>query len=109
MNNFKEWIIEVAIKKMGPSLIKGAIAAGLGIMAAHQGLLNSLGITWDGAGHCISIDLDTLGAWALVACSGSIMALFTGIQHHTAAAVTGAPQSGNPALEQRRVEDPPKP
>jgi len=104
MDSFKTWLIEVAIKKMGPSLIKGAIAAGVGVMAAHQGLLNSLGITWDGSGHVIQIDTDILSSWLLVAGSGSIMAFLTAIQHHTVAAVVEKPQDGSHA----RVDDSPK-
>ena len=77
-------------------------------MATHQGLLNSLGITWDAQGHVIQIDLDTLSAWAIAGGAGAIMALFTGIQHHTEAAVKGEPQSGDPKLETRRIDDTPK-
>lgn len=95
MDSLKNWLIEVLLKKMGPSLIKGALAAGLGLLAAHQGVLNGLGITWDPSGHTIDIDLDALGAWALMAGSGSIMALFTGLQHHTVAAIADKPQDGS--------------
>lgn len=115
MDSFKTWIVEVAWKKMGPSLIKGAIAAGLGVMATHQGILNSLGITWDAAGHVIQIDLDMFSTWAIMGGSGVIMALFTAIQHHSVAVVTGQPQDGDvratptqPLAGGERAGDPPK-
>ncbi len=108
MDSLKEWFIEVAVKKMGPSLVKGAIAALLGILMAHQGLLDALGISYDKPGNTIDINLTTFSVWAVTAGTGLITALFTAVQHHTVAAVKGEPQSGDPALQERRVTDPPK-
>lgn len=108
MDSLKEWIIEVAIKKMGPSLVKGAIAALVGILMAHQGLLDALGISYDKPGNTIDINLTTFSVWAVTMLTGGATALFTALQHHTVAAVTGQPQSGDPAKETRRVDDPPK-
>lgn len=95
MENFRTWLVEVAWKKMGPSLIKGAVAAGIGIMATHQGILNSLGITWDSSGHVIQLDTDILSNWMLAGGAGAIMALLSLISHHGTAVVAGAPQSGD--------------
>lgn len=108
MDSLKEWFIEVAVKKMGPSLIKGAIAALVGIMMAHQGVLDALGISYDKAGNTIDINLTTFSVWAVALLSGGATALFTALQHHTVAAVTGQPQSGDPDKEARRSSDPPK-
>lgn len=113
VDQMKIWFIEVAIKKMLPSLIKTSIMALIAYMAAHQNLLSALGVSWAAQGHSINIDLDTLSAWALIAIPGAITALLTAFQHHTIAAVTGTPQSGDmrqtstqPAINGDRKGDP---
>lgn len=126
MDALKTWLVEVALKKMGPSLVKGALAALVGYLAAHQGLLEAWGITsgtwplrWTNgqqpSGHVILIELDTISGSALVVVTGLIMSLFTAAQHHTVAAVVGKPQSGDvregpEVLVEggKRAEDPPK-
>lgn len=108
MDSLKEWIIEVGVKKMGPSLVKGAIAALVGIIAAHQGLLDAIGVSYDAPGRTIDINLDKLTIWLVAGGTGLITAIFTALQHHTMAAVKGEPQSGDPTLETRRATDPPK-
>lgn len=95
MDSFKTWLVEVGWKKMGPSLIKGALAALVGLIAAHQGILASMGINYDANGHTIDIDLDTLSGYVVVCGSGLLTALFTALQHHGVAAVTAAPQDGD--------------
>lgn len=99
---------------MGPSLIKGALAALVGLIAAHQGILSHIGITYDPSGHTIDLDLDTLSGYVMVAGGGLLTAFFTAMQHHTVAAVVGAPQDGDmrtpngvPVAYQRK--DDPKP
>ena len=108
MDSLKEWIIEVAVKKMGPSLVKGAIAALVGLMLAHQGVLDALGISYDKVGNTIDINLTTFSIWAVTLLTGGFTALFTALQHHTVATVTGQPQSGDPSKATRRVDDPPQ-
>ena len=89
MDKIKEYLIEVVIKKMGPSFVKGAIAWLCVYLGAHQGLLNSVGITYDAAGHDLNIDLDALGMWAFTIGSGAIMAMLTAAQHHASTAIQG--------------------
>lgn len=93
-DEIKTYLVNVGVKKMLPSLIKTSIMALIAYMAAHQNLLNSLGITWDSQGHTIDIDLDTFSAWALIFVPGAITALMTAISHHTVATVKGQPQDG---------------
>lgn len=95
MDSLKTWLVEVALKKMGPAFVKGALASLFVYLGAHQGLLNSLGITWDSSGHVLQVDMDMLSAWALTIGSGAIMALFSAAQHHTVATVVGKPQDGD--------------
>jgi hypothetical protein len=95
MDSFKTWMVEVGWKKIAPSLIKGAMAALVGLIAAHQGILAHLGITYDPNGHTIDLDLDTLSGYMVVAGTALLTAFFTAVQHHTGAAITNAPQSGD--------------
>lgn len=113
MDSLKTWLVEVGYKKLAPALIKGALAALVGLIAAHQGMLQVIGIVYDKAGNCLVIDLDKFANWMFVASSGGIMSLLTIIQHHTIAAVTQAPQSGDlrqipaqPVIGGDRKEDP---
>jgi hypothetical protein len=103
MSSLKEWFIEVAVKKLLPSLAKGAIAALVGIIAAHHGILDAIGVSYDAPGRTIDINLDTLTIWLVTIGTGLMTAAFTAIQHHTAAAVAGQPQDGSHA----RATDPP--
>jgi len=80
---------------MGPSLIRGALAAVVGLVAAHHGVLAGLGLTYDPTNNRLGLDLDAFGTYLLPLGAGLITACFAGLQHHTVAAVTGAPQSGD--------------
>jgi hypothetical protein len=104
LDQLKTYLVDVLIKKCGPSFVKGAVTALFVYLGAHQGLLNSLGITWDASGHTLDIDFDTLSTWAFTIGSGAIMAFLTAAQHHTTAAITGQPQDG----AHQRADDPPK-
>lgn len=95
MDSLKAWLVEVAWKQMGPSLIKGALAALVGLVAANHGLLALIGLTYDPTQNTLNLDLDTFGKYILVIGTGGLTALFAAIQHHTTAVVTGAPQSGD--------------
>lgn len=109
MDNLKTYFIEVVLKKYGPSFVKGAVAWLFVYLGAHQGILNSHGITWDPSGHTLDIDFDILagGVWqsllAMMAGSGGLMVLLSSFQHHAAAVVAGTPQSG----DLRKVPDVP--
>lgn len=86
----------------------------MGFIAAHQGLLAGLGLTYDPTQNTLNLDLDTLGKYLLIVGTGGITALLTAIQHHTEATVTGTPQSGDmrkiepilPVQGGQRKEDP---
>lgn len=94
MDSLKEWVIEVGVKKLMPSLVKGAIAALVGLFLAHKGVLDAIGVSYDATGRTIDINLDTLTIWLVTIGTGLITALFTALQHHTIAAVEGKPQDG---------------
>jgi hypothetical protein len=111
-DSFKTWLVEVACKQMGPSIIKAALAAVTGYILAHAGALSAMGVDYDSVDNTIDISLNKLSAWALVAGPAGIMGLMTLFQHHATAAVTGAPQSGDkredgaPVIDGQRKDDP---
>ena len=115
MSNIKTWFVEVAIKKLGPSLIKGAMGAGLAYLAAKQGLLVQFGVVYDAAAQTLTLHLDTFQGWILASGTGLIMASLTAGQHATTAVITGKPLSGDvrvnpdqPVDGGNRSGDPPK-
>ena len=105
MDEIKAYLIEVVGKKMLPSLIKGSIAALLGLLLAHQGVLDAIGVSYDAPGRTIDINLDKFTVWLVTGGTGVLMAIFTALQHHTVATIKGEPQSGDPKLEARRSTD----
>lgn len=125
MESLKTYLIEVGLKRLGPSFVKGAIAALVGFLAAHQGILETWGVTlgnwplaWpagqEPSGRVILIELDTLSATAMIVFTGLAMTFLTAMQHHTTAAIKGKPQSGDLRTEPSpsitggdRKEDPP--
>jgi len=114
MDSLKVWVVEVLYKKLGPSLIKGALAAVVGLVAAHHGALASIGITYDPTQNTLNLDLDTFGKYLLPLGAGFLTMGFTALQHHATAVVTGTPQSGDlrkmspidPVLGGQRKDDP---
>ena len=110
MNSLQTYLLEVGLKKIGPSVLGAAVAALLALAAAHQGILESWGVTtgtwplvWpagsEPSGSVILIELDTLSKTAIVAISGLVAAFIAATKHHVVAAVTGMPQSGAPGGE----------
>ncbi len=86
------WLLEVGAKELLPSLIRGAIAFILAYLAAHAGILAKIGVSV--AGNTLIVNLDTLQIFLVALLMGTLTALLRAAQHHTVAAVTGAPQSG---------------
>lgn len=107
MDKLKTWLIEVAVKKMGPSMVRAALGALVAGLIAHAEVLAKIGVVYDAATNTILIHLTTAGVWLGTIGFGTIVALLMGLQHHVEAAVTGEPHSGDPALEARRATDTP--
>lgn len=113
MDSLKTWAVEVLWKQMGPSLIRGALAAVVGLVAANHGALAFIGLTYDPTQNTLNLDLDTFGKYILILGTGGLTAIFAALQHHTVAVVTGTPQSGDqrqaptvPEAGGQRKEDP---
>jgi len=106
IDNMKTWIVEVAIKNVGPKVVSSLISMGLVFLAAHQDLMEQMGVTyypdfngkWSGAmptGQLITVEISTLKVWGALALGSGVMALVALFMHHGTAAVTGKPQSGD--------------
>lgn len=99
----KDWLINVGIQKAGPSLIRAALAALVGVLLAHANDLSAIGIVYDKTTDTILWHLNSAREWAGTVGLGLIASLFTVAQHHATAAVTGQPQDGT----HQRAEDVP--
>lgn len=105
LDKLKIYAVEVLLRKIGPAATSSAIAAIVAFAAAHQGILETWGITcgtwpltWpagsEPSGTVILIELDTIGVGTLSAVTAALVALFMASGHHTTAAIKGTPQSG---------------
>lgn len=108
IDQLKTWALEIGIKKLGPSAIRGAVLGIASWLIAKDGLLSSYGIVSDAAAHTTTIHWDQVSTALIVGLPAIIAAVIKLTQHTTTAVITGAPQSGDPALQTRRDSDPPK-
>lgn len=122
----KTYFVEVVMKSVGPKVVSSVISMGLIFLAAHQDLMEQMGITyypnfdgkWSGAmptGQLITIEIATLKVWGAAMLGMAVVAIVAIVQHHGVATVTGAPQSGDkrvapeiPVENGDRPVDPPK-
>lgn len=106
LDKLKTYLVEVVMKNVGPKVISSLISMGLVFLAAHQDLMEKIGITyypnfdgkWSGAmptGQLITVEIATLQIWGAAALGAGVITLVAFFQHHTVATVTGSPQSGD--------------
>lgn len=82
MDKLKGYLINVAIKKFGPSAVRGAIL-GLGTwLATKEGFLTALGILYDKTTHIVTINLDTLSIWAIAGLPAIGAGVIKVLNHH---------------------------
>lgn len=77
----KGWIIEAAIKRFGPSAIRGGVLALVGLLAAYQGVLQTFGVFYDEAAKTITIHLGTLESALIVLAISSTAGLIKVLNH----------------------------
>lgn len=82
MDSLKEWLIEVAVKKMAPSAIRGAILGIFSWVLAKQGALAAFGIVADQASHTITIHLDQLSMFLIAGLPAALAAGIKMVNHH---------------------------
>lgn len=87
MDSLKQWLIEVAVKKMGPSAIRGAILGLFGWLMAKEGMLSSFGVVLDQATHTITIHLDQLNMVLVAGLPAALAAVIKMLNHHADTAV----------------------
>lgn len=67
MSKVKGWLIDIAIKKFGPSAIRGAVLGIAGFFAARHEILEPLGIMFDAATNILTVDFNKVSVWAIAA------------------------------------------
>jgi hypothetical protein len=85
----KEWLMEVVVKKMGPSALRGAVLGVFGWLMARQGLLDSFGVVSDAANHTTTVYWDKLSTALIVALPALLAAVIKLVNHHTETALSG--------------------
>lgn len=95
MSSLQTWIVEVLIKKLGPSAIRGGILGIMGWIMTRNGMLAQFGVVSDMATHTTTIHWDTLSTWLIAGLPAITAAGIKLFQHHTGAVITGTPQSGD--------------
>lgn len=111
IDKLKVWFLQVAVKQLGPSAIRAAVLGVASWFIAKEGLLASYGIVSDAAAKTTTIHWTQVSDALIVGLPALIAVIIKLTQHTTTAVVTGAPISGDPALQARRAEDkgePPK-
>lgn len=81
MGSFKEWLLEVAVKKMGPSAVRGAILGVSGWLIAKQGLLSAYGVLSDSTAHTTTIYWDKLNMALVLALPAGLGAVIKMLNH----------------------------
>jgi hypothetical protein len=77
----KNWLIEVGLKTMGPSAVRGAILGIAGWLLAREGALSAFGIISDAAAHTTTIYWDKVSI-ALIAALPAIGAAVIKMTQH---------------------------
>ncbi len=71
----KDWLIQTALKKFGPSALRAGVVALLTALTAYSGVLEKWGVIVDKVARTITIHFDTLEVVVL----GLVMAAIGGI------------------------------
>jgi hypothetical protein len=100
MDKLKGWLIDVAIKKFGPSAIRGAILGLGGFLAAKSGLLSSFGIVYDQATHILTINLDAISLLAVAGLPAVGAGVIKVLNHQADEAVKTVTNAGQSAANQ---------
>lgn len=95
MDSIKTWLVEVILKKVIPSAVKGALAWVVGYLITHAEMLKAMGVVYMPDVQDIVIHLKVFSPWAGGALLAGAMGLFTLLQHHTVAAIKEQPQDGS--------------
>lgn len=89
--DIKGWLLEVGLKKLGPSAIRGAVLGLSGWLIAREGLLAPFGIVSDAVTHTTTIYWDRLNL-ALIASFPALLAAAIKLVNHQAVQALPKPQ-----------------
>lgn len=79
----KTWLLEVAIKRMGPSAVRGIVLAIGGFFVAKAGVLSGYGINYDETTRTISVNLAHLeSVLTVLVASGGLAGIIKGLNYH---------------------------
>lgn len=78
----KDWLIDVLLKKFGPSALRGAVLAVGTFLVAKHDLLAPLGIVYDQATHILTVNFDTFSMWGSILIVSSGAGLIKVLNHH---------------------------
>lgn len=76
----KEWLMEVGLKTMGPSAIRGGILGIVAWLIAKQGLLTSYGVST--VGHITTVDWDKASIALIAGLPALIAAVIKMFNYH---------------------------
>ena len=93
MEKLKEWVIEVAVKKLAGSAIRAAALGILGWLMVRNDLLVTWGIVSDAAAHTTTIYWDKLSG-ALIVGLPALIAIVIKLFQHTATSVVKGQSEG---------------
>ena len=105
IDNLKVWLLEVGLKKLGPSAIRGAVLGLASWFIAKEGLLSSYGIVSDAVAKTTTIHWAQVSDALIVGLPALIAIILKLTSHTTVAVAKGQPISGDPALQVRRADD----
>jgi hypothetical protein len=96
MDNIKDYLISVGLKKYAPTVVMAVFTALGTLLAAHAGMLEQWGVnyiaSWDTSwlathsitGPVLLVELDTTSTSAIAAIVGLIALWSRGVEYHTA-------------------------
>lgn len=96
MDKLKGWLINVVIKKFGPSAVRGAILGLTGFLAARHELLAPLGIVYTQTTNILTIDFNIMSIWAVAALPAIGAGIIKILNHQSNEAVKSMIQPKNP-------------
>ena len=99
MDTLKAWLVQIGIKRLGPSAIRGAILGLSGWLMAKGGMLESFGIISDAAAHTTTIYWDKMNDGLILLLPAIMAAVIKLMNHHVVATVTHTSQTGASKIE----------
>lgn len=90
MDSFKAWMVNVGLKEMGPSAVRGAILGAAGWFALHNGLVPGI-VTQN---NVTTIDWSKVSDWAIAGLPALTAAVIKMLNYHAVSAIKGKSPTG---------------